>query len=531
MSLDTVFNFVLASTTNASIAGIFVFLTKKLASRILPHKFKVLLWSVFIVKMFFPIGPESKLSVFNSKYFYIGSNIQEVFLENINAPINTEIKTVSLLPMLWLFGFIITSLWLLLSNITLSLKLKTYSKPIDERINNIFADCQKKLNIKRKIRLVNQSVIEGTSLYGLLSPKVIITDKIKHLTDREIEYIFYHELSHYKRKDILTNYLIALIQTIHWFNPIIHVFAKLIRQDIELATDEKTISLIGSGEKKAYGSVLISMLEYSKFPIGTVLNVSGSKNHLKKRIRQILCYKKQTKYSICLFFILIAALSFATLTTAVSVKSTGIPQINIEFAKKTVKEDVHTVIPKAEDISEETPLAEETPETKKEQDKIQTPSVSEKESNALDKYNTPAEKLFPEAKVKTLPPGTDFDLLLNSVLKTGKSREYSQNVNLNYSCAVRDFVIKESDAASLGTYIPDHNGNISIYINSGSNQRINIILLKDGQALINASVKPSKINLYLFTGLVEHDAYELILTIKPDQKYSNNNISGIVLIN
>ena len=525
MSLDTVFNFVLASTINASIAGIFVFLTKKLAGRILPHKFKVLLWSVFIVKMFFPIGPESKLSVFNSKYFYTGSNIQEIFLENINVPINTEIETISLLPMLWIFGFIVTSLWLLLSNIILSLKLKTFSKPIDERINNIFADCQKKLNIKRKIRLVNQSVLDGISLYGMLSPKVIITDKIQHLTDREIEYVFYHELCHYKRKDILTNYLIALIQAIHWFNPIIHVFAKFIRQDIELATDEKTISLIGSKEKKAYGSVLISMLEYSKFPTGTVLNVSGSKNHLKKRIRQILCYKRQTKYSICLFFILIAALSFATLTTAVSVKSTDIPQINTEIEKKTVKKDGRTVILKTEDINEE------PPEIKKEQDEIQTPSVSEKESAVLDSPSPNTGKLFPEAKVKTLPPGTDFDLLLNSALKTGKSREYSQNVNLNYFCAVRDFVIKEDNTVSLGTYIPDHNGNISIYINSSSSQRINIILLKDGQALINASVKPSKINLYLLTGLVEHDAYELILTVKPDHEYSNDNISGKVLIN
>ena len=484
MSLDTVFNFVLASTTNASIAGIFVFLTKKLAGRILPHKFKMLLWSVFIVKMFFPIGPESKLSVFNSKYFYSESNIQEIFLENINVPINTEVETVSLLPRLWLFGFIVTSLWLLLSNITLSLKLKTYSKPIDDRINNIFADCQRKLNIKRKIRLVNQSVLNGISLYGLLSPKVIITDKIQHLTDREIEYVFYHELSHYKRKDIHTNYLIALIQAIHWFNPIIHLFAKFIRQDIELATDEKTISLIGSEEKKAYGSVLISMLEYSKIPTVTVLNVLGGKNHLKQRIRQILCYKKQTKYSICLFFILIAVLSFATLTTAVSVKSTDIPQINIEIEKKTVKKDGHTVISKAKDLSEETPPAEETPKTKKEQVKIQAPAVSEKESGVSDTHTPPSEKLFPKAEVKALPPGTDFDLLLNSVLKTGKSLDYSQNVNLSYSCAVRDFVIKEDDMVSLGTYIPEHNGNISIYINSSSSQRINIILLNDGQTLI-----------------------------------------------
>lgn len=527
MNLDTVFSFVLASTINASIAGFLVFLTKKLTGRILPHKFNVLLWSVFIVKIFFPFGPESKLSVFNSKYIYTGSDIQEIFLENITASADTKIETVSLLPMLWLIGFIIIGVWIMLSNITLSLKLKKFSKPTDVRINNIFTDCQKNLKIKRKIRLVNQSVVKGTSLFGLLRPKILITDRMKHLTDREIEYVFYHELSHYKRKDILTNYLIAIIQAIHWFNPIIHIFAKFIRQDVEFATDEKTISLIGSGENKDYGSVLISMLEeYSKFPAGALLNASSSKNHLKKRIKQILCYRVQRKCSSYLFLILIAALSFATLTTAVRVKSTDIPKLNIKVVKKAEQEEVPTIKPKTEESSKEAPFTTETPEIHKEQ----APIVSKEESNNLDEPISHEDDLFPEARVNALLPGTDFDMMLNNVLNSGKSREYSQNTALNSSFGVREFNLKENPTLSLGRFFPDYNGNISLYINSSSSQRLNVMLLKDGEALLNASVKPSKTNSYSFTGLDKNDNYELILTYKADSDYNNTDISGTVLI-
>ena len=531
MSLDAIFNFVLASTINASIAGIIVFLTKKLTDRILPHKFSVLLWSIFIIKIFFPFGPESKLSVFNSDYLYTGSDIQEIFLENIKASATAETEIASRLPVLWLVGFIVMGIWLMLSNIILSLKLKNFSKPIDVRINNIFTDCQKNLKIKRKIILVNQCMVKGTSLFGLLCPKILITDRMKNLTDRELEYVFYHELSHYKRKDILTNYLIALIQAIHWFNPIIHIFAKFIRQDIELATDEKTISLIGSEKSKGYGSVLISMLEeYSKFPAGALLNASGSKNHLKKRIKQILCYREQGKCSSYLFLVLITVLSFATLTTSVRVKSTDIPKLNIKVVKKAEQEKAPTGKPKADESSKEAPFTAQPSKIENEQDMMQAPEVSQKDPTFLNEPMPVKEKFFPEAKANALPPGTDFDMMLSKALNSGRSREYLQNINLNSSCSVRDFNLKENSTLSLGSFSPDYNGNISIYINSNSSHRLNIMLLKDGKALLNASVKPSKTNSYSFTGLDKNDGCELLLTYKADNEYNNTDISGTVLI-
>lgn len=522
MNLNAVFDFVLTSTVNGTIVGFIIFLTRKLTGRIIPHKFTVLLWAVFIAKLFFPYGPESELSVFNLEYSPAEYNIEEIFLENISESANPNIKTVNILSYIWLFGFMLTGLWLLLSNMILSIKLKAQSKPIDERIINVFEGCKHRLNINREIRLVNQCTIIGVSLFGLLRPKVLMTDRLKNFTDREIEYIFYHELSHYTRRDIFTSYLISLIQTIHWFNPLIHVFAKVIRQDIELATDEKTLYLIENGEFKAYGLTLVSMLEeYSSSFSPKLLGVADGKRHIKERIRQISHYRKKGKYSVCLFSVLAIVLSFATLTTAVSVEPTNIPRLNIEVAEK-----VQTVMPKPEESRKEAPVKAETPKIQKEQ----APIVSEKESGNFDEPMPPKDNSFPEAKANALLPGTDFDMMLKSILATGKNREYSHNVSLNISCAVREFNINENGMVSLGNYTPDYNGSISFYINSSSSQRLNIILLKNGDALLNASVKPSKTNSYSFIGLDKNDSYELILTYKADNEYNNTDISGTVLI-
>lgn len=531
MNLNSVFHFVLASTINGSIAGLIILLIRKLTGRIIPYKFNVLLWSIFIIKLFFPFGPESKLSVFNLAHFNEEYSIQEILLENIGAAPIAQVKTVSLIPLIWLSGFVITGLWLILSNIILSLKLKTLSKPVDERIVKIFTRCCEKLDVKREIRLVNQTVIKGASLFGLLHPKILITDKLINFTDREIEYIFYHELSHYIRRDIFTNYLISLIQVIHWFNPMIYVLTKVIRQDIELATDEKTMSLLENGEFKSYGLALVSMLEeYSKAYSPRLLSAADGNRHIKKRIRQIARYKRKGKYSICLFFILAIALSFATLTAAVPVKSTDIPQINIKVVKKAEQKEAQTAISKTEEGNKETQSSAQKPKSKKEQDNIQSSDSSKEESGVLDEHVPPEDALFPEARANALLPGTDFDMMLKSILATGRNQEYSYNVALNSFCAVREFNIKEEDMVSLGNYTPDYNGNISLYINSSSSQRLNIMLLKDGQALINAAVKPSKTNSYSFTGLDKNEGYELILTYKADNEYNNTDISGTVLI-
>ena len=136
----------------------------------------------------------------------------------------------------------------------------------------------------------------------------------------------------------------------------------------------------------------------------------------------------------------------------------------------------------------------------------------------------------PEATTKSLLPGTDINVLLNDVLSTGKSIKKSSFVDLRDYCTIKDYSIKENESVVLGTFIPDSKNCISIYLNSDNSQRINIMLLKNSDMVINASVKPSKTNLYLFTGLNEGEKYELLLVLKPNSQYTNYDTSGSILI-
>ncbi|WP_055070142.1 M56 family metallopeptidase [Clostridium massiliamazoniense] len=60
--------------------------------------------------------------------------------------------------------------------------------------------------------------------------------KVK-LDEEEIKYIFLHEIMHLKNKHTLIAIIAVIIRIIHWFNPFIYVFLKVMNIDCELACD------------------------------------------------------------------------------------------------------------------------------------------------------------------------------------------------------------------------------------------------------------------------------------------------------
>ena len=106
-----------------------------------------------------------------------------------------------------------------------------------------------------------------------------------------------HELSHYKRKDPIFNYILLLITIIHWFNPFVWLFFKKIRQDIELATDEMVLDKLKNEEKKEYGMTLINSLKIyqeEKYTAKLLCVTDDSKN-MERRIKMVKLSEKFKK--------------------------------------------------------------------------------------------------------------------------------------------------------------------------------------------------------------------------------------------
>src|ERR1700761_7264620 len=78
----------------------------------------------------------------------------------------------------------------------------------------------------------------GPAVVGCIAPRVVVpADFDQRFTTEEQAVVLAHENAHLARQDARANGLVVLAQCLCWFNPLVHVAARLVRLDQELACD------------------------------------------------------------------------------------------------------------------------------------------------------------------------------------------------------------------------------------------------------------------------------------------------------
>lgn len=144
------------------------------------------------------------------------------------------------------------------------------------------------------------------AVYGIRKPIIVLPHAI---SSHDIPYILLHEKMHIKRGDNLIRIAALLIVCIHWFNPFAWLFLKMLYEDIEHACDEDVLRICGETEKKAYARVLLSTIEQTN-----VFSVSFGGASIRRRIENILSYRRLSAMSSLVFSALILSIAYMLLT-------------------------------------------------------------------------------------------------------------------------------------------------------------------------------------------------------------------------
>lgn len=221
-----------------------------------------------------------------------------------------EIILHTIIPILWLLGSVIGITIFVISNIGLINKIRKTEKLKNYRIKNIQRECKRKLKINKKIEIRIQKLKGSPCIYGIMNPKILVPEDFEEKEDEIVENVFMHELSHYKRKDMITNCILLVMTVIHWFNPFVYAFFKKMRQEMELATDEIALSKMNKEEKKKYGLTLINLLEtYQCEEIGAkMLCITDDSKNMQRRIMRIKNSGKRAHKIISILSVLIIAI-------------------------------------------------------------------------------------------------------------------------------------------------------------------------------------------------------------------------------
>lgn len=138
--------------------------------------------------------------------------------------------------------------------------------------------------------------VKSPFILGLHKPKIYLSSS---MDEAQYPYVIAHEQAHLKRGDQWWKPLGFLILAIHWFNPFVWAAYILFCNDLELACDESAVKKLNPQERKDYSYALLSCSMQRR--LVTVCPLAFGEAGVKKRVKEILNYKKPT------FWVVLAA--------------------------------------------------------------------------------------------------------------------------------------------------------------------------------------------------------------------------------
>lgn len=139
-------------------------------------------------------------------------------------------------------------------------KLEEIKDPKIIEIYNKLNNSYKKNNV---FRLVYSPSLQSPFVFGIKEP-IIVLPKIE-LTDKELNYIFKHELCHYYKKHLHIKILCELISNIYFWNPLIYIMKLQISKSLEIYVDSTLTSTVAEMEKIEYIECLIKIAKLQYF--------------------------------------------------------------------------------------------------------------------------------------------------------------------------------------------------------------------------------------------------------------------------
>ena len=235
--LNGIFRTVIVS----SLSILMILIFKKNVFKRFSKKFNYYIWMIVVIKLFLPFTYYTfTINILRSKKHI---NINNINLEGFN---NVSTISNNIILYTWIITVVVYLIYTIFKYIKLKNLINDLSYDVDDgEIVNLYKNILEEFNITKDIKLKYSYEVETPAFFNscvLLPPHEY---KLK-----ELDWIFRHELMHFKSRDLYLKYVILFLKTVYWFNPFIYIMDKHIDLDCELYCDERVLKNRNSEEKK-----------------------------------------------------------------------------------------------------------------------------------------------------------------------------------------------------------------------------------------------------------------------------------------
>ena len=217
----------------------------------------------------------------------------------------------NILAYVWLIGAIALMLLNVVRYVRLNIKIRKNGEVISCPETREYTD--------RRINVRIWENVASPFITGIFRPTLILPKT--ELSEEQLHNILRHEMTHFKRHDILYKWFAEFVKCIHWFNPVVWYVSKQIAAECEISCDMSVTKNMSGSEEMSYVSTILSMLPTGKskqLPLTT--QMASSKKFLKRRFIMIK-NKKTTSRFMSVLSAVIAVIMLSTTVFASGVLS------------------------------------------------------------------------------------------------------------------------------------------------------------------------------------------------------------------
>lgn len=173
----------------------------------------------------------------------------------VNLSPKIQIRLFDLIAYIWGTGALIFLLAVIISYFGFLHRKRKNSVIISD--NKIFSEVKNELKISKHIGLKAAADIKSPMLVGVLFPTVYIP--CREIPDDNMRMVLLHELTHYKRKDLLVKWFAILVNAVHWFNPLCYLACANLSEACEVSCDMSVTKNMPEEEQKLYMQTILNL--------------------------------------------------------------------------------------------------------------------------------------------------------------------------------------------------------------------------------------------------------------------------------
>jgi beta-lactamase regulating signal transducer with metallopeptidase domain len=358
---------VLRASWQASVlAGVILVIQAAMGRRI-SARARYGLWSLVLLRLALPVNLPSPVSLHNlyPPPRVQSANLPPVIDVAVGLPMTAPAPTVAARPSdaiipppanrmtwaqwlatAWAIGVGVALLLVIVASLRLSLHVRRQRRVADERVIGLLKSCAADLGVRRLPELLTGPCAGGPALVGFVRPKVLLPETVLAFEDEALRLILLHELAHQRRRDVPANWVLALLQAVHWFNPVVHLAFARVRADRELACDERVLSLSNPSDRPAYGRTIVRLIESlsnaPRVPAPAVGILEGG-HQLRRRIAMIAEHRPVRRaWSLVA---LVAAGAFAAVACTDAVRGGDAPKVDVTVQPADAPRPVDPALP------------------------------------------------------------------------------------------------------------------------------------------------------------------------------------------